>query len=136
MLGEQWISMGLVLESSCLRHSSERWRCSSRSSASSKVGEAFGADAVGDMPDQEQSVLDVRTIPAKMCTKRAAGDLLVEATDYSPRLPHEESSSFSLTDDLFFSCSRADERRCRLGGETSSESEEKRYLKRTKEDFP
>jgi hypothetical protein len=37
---------------------------------------------------------------------------------------------------FLLSCSRADERRCGLGGETSSELEEKRGLKRTKEDFP
>src|SRR5258706_15284795 len=36
---------------------------------------------------------------------------------------------------MFLYCSRADERRCGLGGETSTESEEKRCLKRTKEDF-
>ncbi len=31
-----------------------------------KGDEAFGADAVGGVPDQEQRVLDVRTIAAKM----------------------------------------------------------------------
>ena len=51
-------------------------------------------------------------------------------------LPHEKTSSFSLTNAMFFSCSRADERSCGLGGKASSESEEKRCLKRTKEDFP
>src|SRR5207253_1003930 len=64
-----------------------------------------------------------------------AGDRFVEATDYSPRLPHEKSSLFSLTYAMVLSCSRADERRCGLGGETSTESEEKRCLKRRKEDF-
>jgi hypothetical protein len=39
-------------------------------------------------------------------------------------LPHDKSSSFSLTYALFFSCFRADERSCGLGGETSTESEE------------
>ncbi len=52
-----------------------------------------------------------------------------------PCLPHEESSPFSLRYALFVSCSRADERSCGLGGKTSTESEEKRCLKRRKEDF-
>src|SRR6266480_5694254 len=72
---------------------------------------------------------------APLLWKCAAGDRCAEATDYSPCLPHEKSSSFSLTYALFFSCSRADEQRCGLGGEASTESEEKRCLKRTKEDF-
>src|SRR2546426_11464145 len=36
---------------------------------------------------------------------------------------------------MFLSCSRVDERRCSLGGATRTESEEKRYLQRTKKDF-
>src|SRR6266566_8955457 len=72
---------------------------------------------------------------APLLWKRAAGDRCAEATDTSPCLPHEKSSSFSLTYALFCSCSRADERSCGLGGETSTESEEKRCLKRRKEDF-
>ena len=32
-----------------------------------KGDEAFGADAVGGIPGQEERVLDVRSIPAKMC---------------------------------------------------------------------
>src|SRR2546421_8492895 len=36
---------------------------------------------------------------------------------------------------MFLSCSRVDERRCSLGGKTRTESEEKRYLQRTKKDF-
>ncbi len=59
----------------------------------------------------------------------------MEATDSSLCLPHEESSSFSLTNAMCFSSFRADERRCSLGGETRTVSEEKRCLKRTKEDF-
>ena len=76
-----------------------------------------------------------RLFHAPLLWKRAAGDLFVEATDYSPCPPYEKSSFFSLTSALLFSCFRADERRCGLGGETSTESEEKRCLKRRKEDF-
>jgi hypothetical protein len=36
---------------------------------------------------------------------------------------------------MFLSCSKADERRCGLGGATKTEAEEKRCLKRKKEDF-
>jgi hypothetical protein len=36
---------------------------------------------------------------------------------------------------MFFSCSRADERRCGLGGKTRAESWEYVCLKRRKEDF-
>jgi hypothetical protein len=76
-----------------------------------------------------------RLFHAPLLWKRAAGDLFVEAIDYSPCLPHEEASSFFLTYALCFSCSRADERPCGLGGETSTGSEEKRCLKWRKEDF-
>lgn len=68
--------------------------------------------------------------------KYAAGDPCAEAADSSPWLPHGTSSSSSLTNAMCFSRSRADERRCGFGGQTRSESEEKRDLKRTKEDFP
>jgi len=54
-----------LMESSWLRHSSEKWRCSCLSSASMSVGrkgdKAFGADAVSGMPDQKQCVLDQRS---------------------------------------------------------------------------
>jgi hypothetical protein len=36
---------------------------------------------------------------------------------------------------MFLSCSRVDERRCSLGKEARTESEETRYLQRTKKDF-
>jgi hypothetical protein len=52
-----------------------------------------------------------------------------------PCLRHETSSFFSLTNAMCFSHSRADERRCGLGGRIGVESEEKKGLKRTKEDF-
>jgi hypothetical protein len=76
-----------------------------------------------------------RLFHAPLLWKRAAGDLFVEATDYSPYLPHKESSSFSLTYAMCFSHSRVDERRCGLGGETRTALEEKRCLKRRMEDF-
>src|SRR5690242_15314293 len=50
-------------------------------------------------------------------------------------LPHATSSSFSVTNTMFLSCSRVDERRCSLGETIRIESEEKRYLQRTKKDF-
>src|SRR2546421_10336242 len=52
-----------------------------------------------------------------------------------PRLPHEKSSSFSLTNTMFFYCFRATERSCSLGGKTRAESWENVCLKRRKEDF-
>ncbi len=59
----------------------------------------------------------------------------MKATDSSPGLPHEESSCFSLTNAICFSSFRADERSSGLEGETRTELEEKRCLKRTQEDF-
>jgi hypothetical protein len=57
-------AVAALMESSCLRHSKSRWRCPCRVSRFDKRGEkgheAFGADAVGGMPDQEQCVLDLR----------------------------------------------------------------------------
>jgi hypothetical protein len=50
-------------------------------------------------------------------------------------LPHEKSSSFSLTNALCFSCSQADERSCGLGGKTRAKSWKNVYPKRRKEDF-
>src|SRR5215469_14457550 len=52
-----------------------------------------------------------------------------------PCLPHETSSSFSLTNAMCFSCSRADERRCGLGGKAKAKPWENICLKRRKEDF-
>jgi hypothetical protein len=46
-----------------------------------------------------------------------------------------KSSSFSLTLTMFLSCTRADQRRSSLGGETRTESVEVRCLKRRNEDF-
>src|SRR6266516_2949507 len=50
-------------------------------------------------------------------------------------LPHAKSSSFSLTNALFFSCFPADERSCGLRGKTGATSWEHVSLKRRKEDF-
>lgn len=49
------------------------WRCSCRSSASIKVErghEPFGADAVGDVPGQEQGMLDFRSELASAWAQR------------------------------------------------------------------
>src|ERR1700726_2814181 len=45
------------------------------------------------------------------------------------------SSTFSLTNAMFFSCCRADERSCGLGGKTRAKSWQNVCLKRRKEDF-
>ena len=68
--------------------------------------------------------------PLETCLMRAAWRRQREAG-----LPHEKSSSFSLTNAMFFSCSQADERSSGLGSKTRAKLWENVCLKRRKEDF-
>ena len=60
------------MESSWLRHTSVIWRCSCRRSRFDEYGEkgheAFGANAIGGVPDQEERVLDFRSVMARAGT--------------------------------------------------------------------
>jgi hypothetical protein len=62
------------MESSWPRHASVIWRCSCRRSRfyqdREKRHEAFGANAIGRIPNQEQRMLDVRSILAKAWARK------------------------------------------------------------------
>ncbi len=75
-----------------------------------------------------------RIFHSPLLWKRASGDLFTEATGDSPVCPLK-NLPLSLTNAMFFYCSRADERSSGLGGKTRANSWENVCLKRRKEDF-